>query len=85
MQRGESPTVIARILGVCRTSLYRWFGMAKESPEALAAKPHPGPAPRLTDPQIKELGLMRGRRWVSCCRWVLSRPRGPAGSPASPA
>jgi transposase len=59
MQRGESPTVIARILGVCRTSLYRWLGMAKESPEALAAKPHPGPAPRLTDPQIKELeGLL---------------------------
>jgi transposase len=59
MQRGESPTVIARILGVCRTSLYRWLGMAKQSPAALAAKPHPGPAPRLTDPQIKELeGLL---------------------------
>jgi transposase len=59
MQGGESPTVIARILGVCRTSLYRWLGMAKESPEALAAKPHPGPTPRLTDPQVKELeGLL---------------------------
>src|SRR3954452_4624231 len=59
MQRGESPTVIARVLGVCRTSLYRWLGMAKTSPEALAAKPHPGPAPRLTDPQLKELeGLL---------------------------
>jgi transposase len=59
MQRGESPTVIARILGVCRTSLYRWLGMANESPEALAAKPHPGPAPRLTDPQVQELeGLL---------------------------
>src|SRR4051794_30038922 len=59
MQGGESPTVIARILGVCRTSLYRWLSMAKASPEALAAKPHPGPAPRLTDPQAKELeGLL---------------------------
>lgn len=55
MQRGESPTVVARILGVGRTSLYRWLGMAKESPEALAAKPHPGPRPRLTAEQLQEL------------------------------
>ncbi len=60
MQRGESPSVIARILGVCRTSLYRWLAMAKQAPEALAAKPHPGPRPRLTDEQIRELeGLLR--------------------------
>jgi transposase len=60
MQGGESATVIARILGVCRTSLYRWLGMAKRSPEALGAKPHPVPAPRLTDVQIRELeGLLR--------------------------
>jgi transposase len=59
MQQGESPTVIARILGVCRTSLYRWLGMAKTSPEALAATPHPGPTPRLSDEQIQELeGLL---------------------------
>jgi transposase len=55
MQRGESPTVIARILGVGRTSLYRWLAMAERSPEALAAKPHPGPRPRLTAEQIREL------------------------------
>jgi transposase len=59
MQRGESPTVIARILGVCRTSLYRWLGMAKDSPDGLSAKPHPGPEPRLTDEQIGQLeGLL---------------------------
>ncbi len=59
MQRGESPTAIAGILGVCRTSLYRWLAMAKESPEALSARPHPGPKPRLSDEQIKELeGLL---------------------------
>ena len=59
MQHGESPTVIARILGVCRTSLDRWLGMAKQAPERLAAKPHPGPKPRLTDEQIKQLeGLL---------------------------
>ena len=34
--------------------------MAQESPEALNAKPHAGPKPRLTDEQIKELeGLLR--------------------------
>jgi transposase len=59
IQRGESPTVIARILGVCRTSLYRWLALAKESPDALAAEPHPGPKPRLSGDQIKELeGLL---------------------------
>lgn len=59
MQRGEAPTVIARILGVCRTSLYRWLALAKKSPGALAAKPHPGPRARLTDEQVKELeGLL---------------------------
>jgi transposase len=59
MPHGASPTVIARILGVCRTSLYRWLGMAKDSPEALASNPHPGPTPRLSDEQIRELeGLL---------------------------
>jgi transposase len=64
MQRGESPTVIARILGVCRTSLYRWLGMAEDSPEALAARPHPGPTPRLSGEQLRELEglLLQGAR-----------------------
>jgi transposase len=54
MQQGESPTVIARILGVGRTSWYRWLALAKQSPEALAAKPHPGPRPRWTAGQVRE-------------------------------
>ncbi len=59
MQQGESPTVIARILGVCRTSLYRWLATAEQSAEALAAKPHPGPRTRLTAEQLQELeGLL---------------------------
>jgi transposase len=59
MQRGESPTLIARILGVCRTSFYRWLAMAQQVPVALAAKPHPGPKPRLSNEQIRELeGLL---------------------------
>jgi transposase len=35
--------------------LYRWLALAEQAPEALAARPHPGPEPRLTDEQIKEL------------------------------
>jgi transposase len=64
MQGGESPTVIARILGVCRTSLDRWLAMAKQAPEALAATPHTGPKSRLTDEQIGELEglLLQGAR-----------------------
>jgi transposase len=55
MNKGESPTVIARILGVCRTSLYRWKKMARAAPEGLAARPHPGPKERLTAEQRAEL------------------------------
>jgi len=64
MRRGEAPTVIARILGVGRTSLYRWLAMAEKSPEALAARPHPGPRPRLGDDQLRELErlLLEGAR-----------------------
>ena len=64
MQNGESPTVIARILGVGRSSLYRWLGMAKDSPDALAATPHPGPTPRLSDELLRELEqvLLRGAK-----------------------
>ena len=55
LQRGESPTLIARILGVGRTSLYRWLALAKQPTDALAARPHPGPGPRLSGPQVQEL------------------------------
>lgn len=55
MNKGESPTVFARILGVCRTSLYCWKKMAQVQPDGLAAKPHPGPKPRLSPEQLGEL------------------------------
>ncbi len=59
LERGESPTVVARILGVARPTLYRWKRQAGR-PGGLAAKPHPGPAPRLSDDQLRELdGLLR--------------------------
>jgi transposase len=55
MSQGESPTAIARILGVCRNSLYRWQRLARSRPDGLAAQPHPGPAPRLRDDQLEHL------------------------------
>ncbi len=55
MDQGESPTAIARILGVARPSLYRWRQAARFCPDGLAARPHPGPAPRLDDAQLERL------------------------------
>lgn len=55
MEHGESPTTLARILGVGRPSLYRWRQAARAHPNGLAAKPHPGPTPRLDDAQLQHL------------------------------
>src|SRR3954452_1056782 len=55
LNQGESPSVVARILGVRRTSLYRWKRMAQDAPGGLAARPHPGPKPRLTAEQLREV------------------------------
>jgi transposase len=41
-------------LSVNRSSLYRWL-KASEQPDGLAAKPHPGPAPRLSPEQHRRL------------------------------
>ena len=55
MHQGESPTTIARILGVARPSLYRWRQAARSRPDGLAAKPHKGPKPLLSDAQLEHL------------------------------
>ena len=55
MDQGESPTTIARILGVGRPSLYRWRQAARSGPDGLAAKPHSGPKPLLRDAQLERL------------------------------
>lgn len=54
LERGEAPAVIARILGVTRTSLHRWRRMAR-SPEGFASKPPSGAKRRLSDLQLVEL------------------------------
>jgi transposase len=55
MEQGESPTDVARILGVARPSLYRWRQAARSGAPGLAAKPHLGPTPRLRDDQLEHL------------------------------
>jgi|SRR5580692_5293546 len=54
IQGGESPSVVARILGVTRSSLRRWRRLARQ-PDGLAAKPALGPKPRLTQQQLATL------------------------------
>src|SRR5260370_42630732 len=54
-EKGESPTLIARILGVQRGSVYRWARLAAQGPEGLSAVRNPGPTPRLDDGQLRAL------------------------------
>ena len=59
VEQGESPDDVARFPGCGRSSAYTWVKLAKESLGGLAAKPHAGPKPRLSDAQLKELeGLL---------------------------
>src|ERR1700723_972186 len=54
LHQGESPTVVARFLGVHRVTLYHWLRQ-EQQPGGLAAKPHPGQPPRLSEPQLQQL------------------------------
>jgi transposase len=54
VEAGESPSVVARILGVTPSSLYRWRRRSHR-PEGLTAKPSAGPKPRLSDQQLATL------------------------------
>jgi transposase len=59
VDQGESPDEVARFLGCGRSSVYTWVKLARQSLGALAARPHPGPRPRLSAEQLKELeGLL---------------------------
>jgi transposase len=59
VRQGEKPTVVARVLGINRNSLYRWRKAAEAGAQALAAVPQRGPTPRLSDKQLRALeGLL---------------------------
>src|SRR5262245_12472237 len=59
LDHGESPSTIARILGVHETSVHRWRRQARQGP-GLAAKPLLGPKPKLSDAQ-----------WAQVKGWLL--------------
>src|SRR5579871_3405731 len=76
---GESRQTVASVLGVHYKTVARWVREAR-TPGGLAAKPHPGPAPGLTDADLRRLaGLLaqggEGPRVAQ--RAVDSRPGGP--------
>src|SRR5215468_5434513 len=54
VEGGEPASVVARVLGVTPSSLRRWRRMARQG-DGLAAKPSPGPKPRLDDQQLLHL------------------------------
>ena len=54
IEQGESPGVVARILGVHPKSVSRWRRLAGQ-PGGLSARPQPGPRPRLSDAQLRQL------------------------------
>src|SRR5262249_24724748 len=54
VEQGESPTLVARILGISKAAVSRWRRMAREG-LGLAAKPRPGRKPSLSDEQVNQL------------------------------
>jgi transposase len=54
LHQGESPTEVARFLGVHRVTLYRWLRQ-EQQPGGLAARPRFCQEPRLTDRQLAQL------------------------------
>ena len=65
LRDGKSLAETARLVGASLSSIKRWKKALREGgEEALAAKPHPGPAERLSDHQKQRLTeiLSRGAR-----------------------
>jgi len=54
VNQGESPSTVARILGVHETSVHRWRRMAR-TPAGLDPKPQTGPTPRLSEYHLRKL------------------------------
>jgi transposase len=63
IHQGESPTAVARFLGVHRTTIYAWL-RKEHQPGGLAARPRTGQPPRLSDARLARLEqlLLQGPR-----------------------
>ena len=60
VESGERPSVVARSLGMYRTSIYKWMRAYRRGGEsALASHKALGPTPKLTDVQKRQV-----RRWI---------------------
>lgn len=57
VQKGDRAKDVARIIGVNPRSIYRWLNLS-QLPDGLAAKPHSGPATRLSLTQQEQLERM---------------------------
>ncbi len=57
VEKGDKVKDVARIIGVNPRSIYRWLQLSKQ-PDGLAAKPHLGPATRLSLTQQQQLEQM---------------------------
>ena len=78
IDQGVRPAAVARAVGVSRASVTRWRqAYAVGGHEAMAAKPHPGGASRLTDGQRKRLIRMLlqgpGKHGYGTELWTLAR------------
>ncbi|MBA4187265.1 MAG: transposase [Planctomycetaceae bacterium] len=60
---GQARKTVAKVLGVHVKTVSRWVRAARQ-PGGLAAKPHPGPTPGLTDADLKRLAelLLQGAK-----------------------
>ena len=61
VQAGERPSEVIRSYGLCRTTIYRWLRASRARGErALASRKAPGPAPKLTPQQKRQVF-----RWIN--------------------
>ena len=78
VEQGHSGSQVARMLGVTPGAVSQWKkAYHRGGARALRAKPHPGPAPKLTTQQRRRLErlLLKGPSWHSYSTelWTLGR------------
>jgi transposase len=54
VQRGESPEVVSKAIGINRTTIYEWLAKFRSGGfDSLKSKPTPGPKPKMNGKQLK--------------------------------